>query len=428
MKLPEFMIWTIATIAIFISVTSIVLITLSRKPRTGGKPRLQRLLRIQAKRVARRTMKPLKGLGRALARLNPFKKKPVPAEPEATQAAEKPGLWSRLKSAAGAVKGSSMQAWHDFSAYAERHVGKVAFLVAIVLYAATAWAAYRLSIFGIERIEDGVEAVLVKFNQPRFELMGAHWLAIALSIAFTIALMKSTIHWFIINVPEFMALITINYITGAKKKLGEGLHAKLPWQQVKRHMWFVMEVIGVKFTGVFPTKDGGRAKVTVVFRYKPDFEHLETYAEIDEATLGEVIIGDAKRVMTEEIATASTREVPTKLPSIRQKIEQDYGDDKHKNIIERQLGINFMGLAASEFEFEAATQAILDASLKVEMVLEKGLSDREQATRLVVLGEKNVKIEDKTFTIRGDGSLKNADAGLAALIAGLLGANRGGDK
>jgi hypothetical protein len=301
----------------------------------------------------------------------------------------------------------------------------IAFLLLTLLWVGVGIGTFFAAEFVMNLIEKVPNWIRIqsKLSESEFKLSWTWLVSLYFSLLVTLMVVQKTYRWFFVNVPEFMALITVNYFDGALRKMESGLHLKYPWEQIKKSMWFTLEMISVVFKDDYPTKDGGVVEIAGVFRYRANFKRLERYASIDETTIGAAILNDAKRLMSERIGQTRTEDIASKLQEIKKQIEETY--QATDNPLEKSLGIDFEDISIGTFAFGTETRNALDALLKRKLVLDEA---KDPTGALILLGKENVSRHENKVTVAAEGGLKGADPVVLTAMAAMTTALGGGKK
>jgi hypothetical protein len=292
--------------------------------------------------------------------------------------------------------------------------GQLIIFCGMLLYLAVLVAGIFVPYGLIALLENGITFILANFGLPGWEFHLVWPFSLVVGVVITTRVLKHTYRWFIVNIPEFMALILVNLFGGGFRKRGTGLTVMWPWEQVRDDMWFILEVITVTFGMKCPTSDGGEVEPEGLLRYQVSMERLETYAGVDEASIGLSFIGGAQRVLTQKLATTETDKIAPALPEIQTDITAVYQNKDHVDELESQTGVDFVSVEIPRFKFGTDTQKTLATNLFEKKNL-KGRSEEERNDVLTV--HTGGKVEKKINQVHVTGL-----DGLLVLIAKMFGA------
>jgi len=239
----------------------------------------------------------------------------------------------------------------------------------ISCYGMITFDAYNLSQWAFRLFELAVAEIFGFFGWHSPAANFSWVFSLVLSAYVLLQVMAKTYKWFTLYVPQYMAAITVNQISGERRKYKAGSYRKMPWEAEDYSLYFSMELISVDIPARFPTQNGGVATNTISVRYKPNFEMLDTYAQVDEVTVATGMADGAKIIATRIIGTTPTRAVTSKLQEIRDAVDAEYGP-KNTDPLEKSFGIDFDSIGFSDLVFSKETQETLDTMFSTESLLD----------------------------------------------------------
>lgn len=325
---------------------------------------------------------------------------PAPASPQSKQPPATPQPQTDLNADAAASP------WWtgERSSPATRTV--LVLVMMILLY----WSVYNMTWSvantALSFLENVISYVLRhEFGQPTlWTLYGKGTANAACALIVTVWFVRKTYRIFMVKVPEFVLLLLVNAFGGNFRRVKTGLNLKFPWEEVRDDLWILMEVVAVTFNLTCPTKDGGEVTVSGIYRYKPSEAEgkVETYASINEDSIGDALVGGAMAEMTRVIGGMETSKVAESLKAIKDALDSIHGDLKHDSKDEKTLGVDFIDITVSKIEFANRTRKTLDILFEAETLFKD--KDADQRSDILAMGDhitKNMDIKEIKLTLNG---------------------------
>lgn len=274
-------------------------------------------------------------------------------------------------------------------------------IVQVSMYVTAAFVIFDLTEIVFRLVEIGLLKIFSHFDLPKAAISDSWIFSITFTGYMTLRFIAYSYKWFTGMVPEFMALITVNQFTGELRKYRTGSFRKMPWEVAKPSMYFLLELITIECEVNCPTKNGGVAAITLATSYKPDFDHLDTYAQVDEVTIGTGLIDGAKAITTQKIGQTRTDMVTDTLSIIRTEVDAKYGS-QHVDDLEKKFGIEFEIMNVAGVEFSKKTQETLDTAFATETLL-KGHENNPAMRNDILALQTGGKVNKEVMEIKAEG-------------------------
>ncbi len=238
-----------------------------------------------------------------------------------------------------------------------------------------------------------------------FPALGTRFITLTIMLALIAIclVMSATIKRFWVFVPQYVALVTVDFFTGKFRTYFTGTNPLFPQEIVDPDNFVSLDLITVPFTLLCVATDGGVAKVTGILQYLVNRLQAHIYIGVDEENIVKAFITLAYNRITEKIADKETLQVRTK--EVLDDIDDHVGKlcrsgehgEKEAADLENMFGVIFKNLIIGNVSYAAETQKTLDTRYNISMLSgQKDVSDNN----LILLDKKTDK---KIYTIKLEG-------------------------
>lgn len=186
---------------------------------------------------------------------------------------------------------------------------------------------------------------------------------------------------FFAQIPEVHGAVVISKLSGRTGRiLKEGLHLKLPWQDVKT---FSLEKRAVKEITIdsVPTKDS-TISIKISYQYRPCINHLNRFIENDESMIGKGIEDMIKSFVGAFANLYTTKEIRTQWQKLEESVRQRFKEEheiydeylkKHVKYtdLEDKYGVEIIRVTITDIDPPREVQEALEKEVK-ETYIEEG--------------------------------------------------------
>lgn len=161
-----------------------------------------------------------------------------------------------------------------------------------------------------------------------------------------------TLQPFLVSVPEYAELVTINLVSGKKKGYKTGLHFRYPWEQVKKGNYINLRLMPMDREEDYPAKDGPKMHAKWQLQYR--VLDAITYIGVGREAIEKVLTGVGSSVLSSSIARCNSEDAKTGQKDVEGKLQKEFQDLDTVKL----YGVEIPKVSLADLDYEVTIQKV----------------------------------------------------------------------
>ncbi|MDP2593231.1 MAG: SPFH domain-containing protein [bacterium] len=183
------------------------------------------------------------------------------------------------------------------------------------------------------------------------------WLGVRLQfgLALWAFVMSFSVRPFMVSVPEYTALVTINLLRediDALREYRTGLHFRYPWEQVKIGNYINLRLLPLGKTEDYPSKDGPKMHATWQAPYK--VVDAIKYIGVGRESVEDILTKAGSGVLSAYIARHNAEDAKEKQEDAEKILQQKFTEMK----LEEICGVHIPVVSLADLDYEESVQKV----------------------------------------------------------------------